>query len=142
MSEILSAERGRMTNRALNAPSQQSLAWQLYGDIDWKRRHVPSANTVADGASRWADAGLLSPASVFTPSLHWFAKRAGEVAKYLAGLDPVRRACASRPTKKCVLELFAGSAYLSGAVLANKLVVGVLLEPPVEVCLIFVANQC
>ena len=65
-SEILSIESGRATNRALNAPCRQSLARQSYGDIDWRR---PSAKNVADAASRWADAGLLSPGCVFTSSL-------------------------------------------------------------------------
>ena len=40
MCEILSTESGRATNRALNAPCHQSLTWQLFGDIDWRRRHV------------------------------------------------------------------------------------------------------
>ena len=66
MSEILSSERGRATSRALNAPCWEALAKQLYGDIDWRRRHVRSAKNVADAASRFADAGLLSPVSVFT----------------------------------------------------------------------------
>ena len=70
--------------------------------------------------------GLLPPGSVLTPSLQAVgrdAELASEVAKYLAGLDPLGKACAAvrRTTqksparqlaKKCFLELFAGNAYL------------------------------
>ena len=97
LSEILSIERGRATNRALHTLCWQSLAWQLYSDIDWRRRHVPSANNVADAASQWADAGLLSPGSVLTPNLQSIgphAKRAGEDRRSARG-EPIRR-----PTKK------------------------------------------
>ena len=49
----------------------------LHGSgIDWRRCRVPSAKNVADAASRWADAGLLSRRSACTPSLQ--NKRAGE----------------------------------------------------------------
>ena len=43
----LKSERGRPTNRALNAQCRQSLSWHVHGDIDWRRRHVPSAKNVA-----------------------------------------------------------------------------------------------
>ena len=43
----LKSERGRPTNRALNAQCRQSLAWHVHGDIDWRRRHVRSAKNVA-----------------------------------------------------------------------------------------------
>ena len=42
---------------ALSTAMLESLAWQKNGDIDWRRRHVPSAKNVANAASWWADAG-------------------------------------------------------------------------------------
>ena len=59
---------------------------------------MPSAKNFADAASRWADAGVLSLGRVFTPSLQAIgrdADRTREVAKYLAGLDPLGKACAA-----------------------------------------------
>ena len=52
MSEVLSTERGRATNRALNVLHRRSLAWQFNGDVDWWRCHGPVAKNVADVASR------------------------------------------------------------------------------------------
>ena len=71
------------------------------------------------------------------------AKRADDVSKYLEGLDQLGEACAAppritrkipalRPTKN-FSEFFAGNAYLSGAVLANKFDWTCLWRPPVEV---------
>ena len=51
---------------------------------------MPSAKNVADAAPGWADANLPSLGSVWS-ICHWRpvrdAKRPGEVAKYLGGLD-------------------------------------------------------
>ena len=74
---------------------------------------MPSAKNVPDAASRWADTSLLSPGSVFTPTLQSIsqdAKRASEPANYLSGVDHLRISCfatrrhaceipAPRPTK-------------------------------------------
>ena len=67
--------------------------------------------------------------SFTTPSLHAIgrvAERAGEVAKYLAGLDPLGRLLQqlggpNTKIQKFVLELFVRKACLSVAVLKRKL---------------------
>ena len=95
--------------------------------IDLRRRHVPSAKNVTHAASLSADAGLLSPGSVFTPSLQAIgreAKRAGEVENTQQGSIRRGKNLAPQLAKKMFLELFAGNPYLSGAVLATKPDVG------------------
>ena len=54
---------------------------------------MPSVKNVADAASRWADAGLLSPGSVFTPSLLQLVGRPNGPARWQE-LDPLRKVCA------------------------------------------------
>ena len=100
---------------------------------------MPSAKIVADAARRWADAGLPSPGSSRLQAVGREAKRAGEVTKYLSGLDPLGKACAAarttthnnpspKPAKNVFLELFAGNVHLGGAVLVKKLDVGAHLK--------------
>ena len=106
---------------------------------------MPSAENVADAASRWADAGLLSAGSVFTSGLQAIGRdgeRAGEVAKGSIRWEKRDHTQNPSPSTDREIQLFAGNAYSSGAVLVNKSDVGACLEAPGELCLISVANEC
>ena len=78
---------------------------------------MPPATHVTDAESRWADAGLLSPVSVFTPSLQAIgreAKRAGEEAKYLAELDPLGKVFAAARRALTMLKISPHCARQAG----------------------------
>ena len=80
---------------------------------------MPSAKNVADAASRWADTGLSSPGSVFTPSLQAAgreAKRASEVVKYLAGRSAGKGLCSSLKvqSQKCCAKQAKNSVLGAG----------------------------
>ena len=61
MSAVMAFEKGRAVSYELLAQCRRAAAIQISCEIDWRQRHVRTAENVADHASRMADRGELFP---------------------------------------------------------------------------------
>ena len=105
MPEVCSLDRGRASDRALNMQARRAASLQLFGDVVWRRRHMPGKLNVADGGSRLADAGALQPGEVVY----------GASVTGLLNISARRVSHHAMPPGQFCLELFAGTSRLSAA---------------------------
>ena len=66
LSCLLAFDRGRATNKELNALCCRSAAYQVGTEAMWRLRYIESERNPIDHDSRLADAGLIKPGEVRT----------------------------------------------------------------------------
>ena len=71
MADILSVEKERSADRALNRICGKASAYQLRMDIAWRRRYIESERDASDDDSRFAGRQILKPGETFAGERLW-----------------------------------------------------------------------
>lgn len=95
LAELLAQERGRASNRGLNALCRKAAAWQAISGVTWTRRYVNTKVNPSDHDSRRADRHELAPGETHIPSESERRRARRRAQEVIAALERLRAAAPS-----------------------------------------------